>query len=535
MQLLLQVLNKEPKGEVSAQILPGMNVDGETPETGDLIFADLVGPPDARPEGVEAGVETLPVVERPALPKSAVELTEAASKEPANRPPPAVALDTALPSKTPPPVPPTLGFATGAATPEITSEITVKPGHAHGLQTKSVAPEGSNVSQIATADKTSPISAGLRPERENSLDLPPERPRAIEETKGVGNPRKTEGVLPTTSAHVVSKTGNAPKQHQDVPARPPELPVRGVHLTEFRPKTPGQALPDAPAKVPPETTGTYRASRLEVSAKPQAPADSDGTRSREATGVKDAPLQRPMPEPSAERLAAPPMPTAVPRERPLQAKASREVQSDRAVEVRITAPSPAPQPDAPLPSQQVQTAPLVMNEAALKDRPFNPDHPLSKEDSLGPLSASDKGEARRISDPTMPRIEPNARPVITQLVQAARSAIDGMVEVKLSPEELGRVRLAMTTAESGMTVLVTAERPETLDLIRRNIDIFAADLTEQGFTDLNFSFGDEGDREQTDAGETVSAKSAISDGPVVFEGRMDMAGHTTDGRVDIRL
>ena len=55
-----------------------------------------------------------------------------------------------------------------------------------------------------------------------------------------------------------------------------------------------------------------------------------------------------------------------------------------------------------------------------------------------------------------------------------------MVEVKLSPEELGRVRLSMTTAETGMTVLVTAERPETLDLIRRNIDLFAADLERTG-------------------------------------------------------
>ncbi len=66
---------------------------------------------------------------------------------------------------------------------------------------------------------------------------------------------------------------------------------------------------------------------------------------------------------------------------------------------------------------------------------------------------------------------------------------DKPVEIALNPEELGRVRMALTRTETGMTVAILADRPETLDLMRRHIDQLAAEFERLGYTDIGFSFG----------------------------------------------
>ena len=100
---------------------------------------------------------------------------------------------------------------------------------------------------------------------------------------------------------------------------------------------------------------------------------------------------------------------------------------------------------------------------------------------------------------------PVARSVIQQIMHTvSRAQGDGVIEVRLQPEELGRVRLTMVAGEAGLSIQVTAERPETLDLIRRHIDAFESDLRDQGFAGMSFSFGaetqEESDRRERDAG-----------------------------------
>ncbi len=110
---------------------------------------------------------------------------------------------------------------------------------------------------------------------------------------------------------------------------------------------------------------------------------------------------------------------------------------------------------------------------------------------LGPAELED---AVRTANTDRPRPEPvAARAIINQVIQSVtRSPGDGVFEVRLHPEELGRVRLAMTTTDAGLTVQVTAERAETMELIRRNIDMFESDLRGRGFEQFSFSFGAEG-------------------------------------------
>jgi flagellar hook-length control protein FliK len=78
------------------------------------------------------------------------------------------------------------------------------------------------------------------------------------------------------------------------------------------------------------------------------------------------------------------------------------------------------------------------------------------------------------------------------LAEVAQRLPDGPVEISLSPEELGKVRMSLLGGEGQMTVQIVAERPETLDLLRRHIDMLASELRQQGFTDLSFSFGQGG-------------------------------------------
>lgn len=105
----------------------------------------------------------------------------------------------------------------------------------------------------------------------------------------------------------------------------------------------------------------------------------------------------------------------------------------------------------------------------------------------------------------------------------------GGVELRLSPEELGSVRMQFIQGESGLTVHINAERPETLDLIRRHIDQLAKDLAESGFDSAGFSFGDENAKGQHKAG-----SASLDDMPEESVPTERLATQGLDG-LDIRV
>ena len=67
-------------------------------------------------------------------------------------------------------------------------------------------------------------------------------------------------------------------------------------------------------------------------------------------------------------------------------------------------------------------------------------------------------------------------------------------ELSLAPEELGKLRILMTPDGDKLRIVIQAERPETLELIRRNSESFTADLRQSGFAGTSFSFGGWGDQ-----------------------------------------
>lgn len=92
------------------------------------------------------------------------------------------------------------------------------------------------------------------------------------------------------------------------------------------------------------------------------------------------------------------------------------------------------------------------------------------------------------ASPTMTRHDLPTK-LALQIADAARQLPDKPVEITLSPEELGKVRLSFHISENGaMNVVVAAERIETIDLMRRNIDSLIDEFKSIGYEGSAFSF-----------------------------------------------
>lgn len=107
---------------------------------------------------------------------------------------------------------------------------------------------------------------------------------------------------------------------------------------------------------------------------------------------------------------------------------------------------------------------------------------------VGSMASSDvrpaSGEPITIASPP-----PMARQIVQQVGMAITQTSNGTTEITLNPEELGRVRLTVSQAETGPTVVITAERQDVLDLMRRHVGSLGQDLAQAGLGHATFTFG----------------------------------------------
>ncbi|WP_420011388.1 flagellar hook-length control protein FliK [Tateyamaria sp.] len=80
-----------------------------------------------------------------------------------------------------------------------------------------------------------------------------------------------------------------------------------------------------------------------------------------------------------------------------------------------------------------------------------------------------------------------------QMAQILHRNPDRPLEIALNPAELGRVRMTLTASEAGITVNILADRADTLDLMRRNIDDLSQSFSDLGYDEIAFAFGQSGD------------------------------------------
>lgn len=134
------------------------------------------------------------------------------------------------------------------------------------------------------------------------------------------------------------------------------------------------------------------------------------------------------------------------------------------------------------------------------------------------------------------------RHVAQQMATAVRTTSDNSVAITLKPAELGRVQISMSTSEAGVVVHVIAERPETLELMRRHIDQLANEFQDIGYGQSEFRFDGAGsgesqtrdDQHSEQSGETIAPNLPMLQ-TASDDGHLPIPGHIDLDRVDIRI
>lgn len=343
-------------------------------------------------------------------------------------------------------------------------------------------------------------------------DLPEKRPATTDETE------------PGTS---VIGTSAKPVADDAVPGHGPDrrsAPVAG---------TPA-ALLAANARMTP--AGPHGALDATEAVPPPSPDDSGQNLSR-----PHAALTRP------DTPAATPPRAAV--EHPADARmnsTSRELPA-RTPEATTTAVVPAAQVTPAQSSAAAQMAalqPLSRDALGMKDK-SDPLLTLDggteelRFDLRGTSGSTGSQQSSSVFAPTRAELP---RGIAMQLAETVRAMPDRAVDIALSPEELGRVRLSITTTEGGVTLHVLAERPETLELMRRHADQLARDLAGLGFASIDLAFGqgrDPGDRDGDRSSADSRARSdRPADGAAAADPAAAVRNHITlgpNGGLDIRI
>ncbi|MDU8929619.1 flagellar hook-length control protein FliK [Alisedimentitalea sp. MJ-SS2] len=91
--------------------------------------------------------------------------------------------------------------------------------------------------------------------------------------------------------------------------------------------------------------------------------------------------------------------------------------------------------------------------------------------------------------PATPAKAPLAVQIAQQIVTAIPHPNGQPIELRLNPEELGRVNLSLLQSDTAITVTILAERGETLDLLRRHIALLEREFRDIGFEKIQFTFG----------------------------------------------
>lgn len=105
-----------------------------------------------------------------------------------------------------------------------------------------------------------------------------------------------------------------------------------------------------------------------------------------------------------------------------------------------------------------------------------------------------------------------AREILFQIRASAPTDPFQTVEIQLNPEELGKVRISLAAQDSGGVVSILVERPETLELMRRNIDQLLKEFRGAGWSEIEFSLTQQGFGQNSNDSDTRDGAHARHDG-----------------------
>ena len=139
--------------------------------------------------------------------------------------------------------------------------------------------------------------------------------------------------------------------------------------------------------------------------------------------------------------------------------------------------------------------------------------------------------ARSVTLPARTQLVPQ---ISMKIVENVNAASEGLVEITLEPEDLGKLRMQVVRSDTGWSLNVFAERPETMDLMRRHLDQLQKDLISAGYEDLNIELGNG----QSSGGDGLQQGSGNGAVAVEIEDEstdQDRPALSVPGTLDIRI
>lgn len=346
------------------------------------------------------------------------------------------------------------------------------------------------------------VAAAPVPHPVERAALAPVLPPGIERGPQAAATHSRHPVLPPDPAWQGRPARVSAEARQAVPTMMPSLHFRQdppAGSPDREPTVPSRPVADAVAQSPDAAVSRGR-SELTLGAFPSGWANSLNSRSLDSGQIR-APL--------APNIAAPAAP--LPGNHDLRVAPSRPgfevpgkahfdvghsaARSESVPILRIgpqnaTAPAPVSGHDIPVSAERIEP---VRPDAS------QPDLPLA--DTLRPESARSEPTRIEASRPEPARIDtprPGLPAATVRQIAEALPPVDGPgFDLALNPEELGHVRLRLTGVEGGSLLVIHAERPETLDLLRRHVAALEQDLRDLGHEGLMLRFsagGGSGDR-----------------------------------------
>ncbi|MCC0078377.1 MAG: flagellar hook-length control protein FliK [Rhodobacter sp.] len=284
-----------------------------------------------------------------------------------------------------------------------------------------------------------------------------------------------------------------PTQRAGAPAGSPDDAVSQVSPnTPVDRPVPVERAPGPVAGVPPSDIGERprldRNARLTERPGPAQRLSGSEYRVALLPGLKQP---APFPAPAFAPTARPepgPAPGPAPGSGPVIAAAPPTItptpdHAARAVPAPVPSPEAAPvarprattAPTPPIATEGLIAAPLRPEADTAGDVPF----------SVAPMPTA---HAPTLASPGSAPLADTLRHVPAQIAAAMPERDGPGFDLRLDPEELGPVRLKLISHDQGSLLVVHAERPETLDLMRRHIGALETDLRALGHTQVSLRF-----------------------------------------------
>lgn len=179
------------------------------------------------------------------------------------------------------------------------------------------------------------------------------------------------------------------------------------------------------------------------------------------------------------------------------------------------------------------TAPLPVPVLAPKDAASDQvSASLDRIDQSIPLAPT--GRSPSTTSPLLPFSQTQLPESISAQISAAVRSENGReIEIRLDPEELGRIRIVLSGKEAGMSVNVFSERSDVVELMRRHSNLLETELLEIGYKDADLSFHQESGGDQDSNQETAQHMKRVT--PTEAQPSTHSYTPGDDARLDIRF